>query len=196
MGAEALLETMSRKAAAECDAILADARSKAGRILAEARDEAAGQVQEALAEARREAAGQLEDARKRAIAEAERSAMTHREQVADVILEKAREALARMAEQPDFGGVVIRLLEESLGHAPETVEVRVPPGHAAACEAWLASKGRAAAAVVEDPHLRDGVAVSDDARTFRVTNTLSMRLAKAHDAARRLAISRLFEGDA
>ncbi|MFO7973781.1 MAG: V-type ATP synthase subunit E [Candidatus Hydrogenedentota bacterium] len=183
---------MRRDADKRCQAILDEAREEAARIVAEARQTAEENRGNAVREEQKRAREELEEARQRAQAEAERAKVTMREQVADRVLEKVREELRNVAESPEFPEIVRLLLAEIIEETFENAIVLAPPKHVATCREWLDAQDRAHIAVEPDERLRDGVAVTNAARSFRLTNTLTSRFEKIRASARKTALRRLF----
>ena len=188
-------DAMKREAQARCEKILENAHQEAARIVAEARQTAAENRSRTVEQERQRAQAQREDARQRAQAEAERANMTMRERVADRILDAVHEELRRVAQSPEFRGILCLLLAETIEEAPADPVVLAPPEHAAACREWLDAHGKGHIPVESEDRLWDGVAVTDAKRTVRLTNTLTRRFEKCRASARKAALRRLF-GDA
>lgn len=187
-----LFDTMNREADARREHILEEARAEAARIIADARQVAEESRTKALEEERLSAAAYREDARQRAQAEAERAIMTMRERVVDKILDTVHEELRAVAQSPGFPELLCRLLAEALEEAPEDAVVLAPPAYAGACRHWLDANGRHGVPVEPEARLWDGIAVTNQARSYRLTNTLTGRFEKTRADARKAAIRRLF----
>jgi vacuolar-type H+-ATPase subunit E/Vma4 len=194
MDAHPLLDSMERLAQRESARLLDDARREADAVLVQAREDCARIREEALVAARDEAARAIEEARQEARAECERLALTHRQQIANAVLEGVAKAIADTVRRDDFGELVLLLLEEAMDGAPEDAIVRVPQEHAEGCRQWLATR-YARTTVEPSADLNDGVLVTDPAGSYRVTNTLGSRYALASDAARKIAAKMLFGED-
>ncbi|MGI6459524.1 MAG: V-type ATP synthase subunit E [Candidatus Hydrogenedentales bacterium] len=192
--AAALFETMKRDARERCESIRDEAREEARRIINEARRSAGAKREKMLEQERRSVEAHREDSRRRAQSEAERASMAVREQVVDRILDEVHEALSAIVEGAGFPALVCRLLAEVMEEAPGDPVVLAPPAHTAACRHWLDAHGRATVPVEADERLWDGVAVTDSARSFRLTNTLTGRFEKCRPNARKAALQRLFGG--
>jgi len=192
--AAAFFETMKREARERCESIRDKARDEAQRIVDAARRAASESREKTLEEGRHNADAHRVDIRRRAQSEAERASMTMREQVVDRILDEVHEALSAIVERADFPALVCRLLAEVMEETPGEPVVLAPPAHTAACRQWLDAHGRAAVPVEADERLWDGVAVTDSARSFRLTNTLTGRFEKSRATARKAALHRLFGG--
>jgi vacuolar-type H+-ATPase subunit E/Vma4 len=189
---QAFFETLERKAEAERETNLDNARQKAGRIRSEAEAEALRRREATLAEARNEAERRLEVARDHARTEAERrsGAMVHA--VANEMLEEVEKALRDLVSQPAFDAVFEALLQESVaGLEGGDYVLEVPADRADPTREWLDRQGTANVEVRAKESLKDGVILSDADRTFRFTNTLSARLDRVRDTARRRCVARL-----
>lgn len=189
-----LLALMTQQAEAERAGIVSQAEVEAARIVAQARDEANAARERALRTAEAELTAAAQRGRERAEAEAHMLVLTTKDTVASEILGAVQAELARVAAGPGFGAVLEQLLAEVLDGADNDIVVLAPPAHAAAVRSWLEANGRAALAVEEAPFLKDGVAIRDAARTYRVTNTLTTRFERLESALRRQAIESLFGG--
>ncbi len=128
MDAPPLLDSMERLAQRECTRLLDDARCEADALLAHAREDCARIREEALVAARDEAARALGETRQEVRAECERLALTHRQQIADAVLEGISKAIAETVRRDDFGELVLLLLEEAMDGAPERLEFRIGIG--------------------------------------------------------------------
>lgn len=190
--AASLYDTMKHEARVRCELVREKARDEAQRIVAAARQTAQEKRQQALDEGRRSANAYREDIRQRAQSEAGRATMTMRERVVDRILDEVHEELRAIAHGPRFPEIVCRLLAEVMEEAPGETVVLAPPAHTGACRQWLDAHGKASVPVEPEDRLWDGVAVTDVARSFRLTNTLTSRFEKCRVDARKAALQRLF----
>lgn len=193
----ALFEAMAQEVKADCDRVLAEARQEAERIQAEGRRVADQEYAQAIEATRREI--ELADRRERQRLDAEHTkafqAVQHR--VVEEVLGRAREEMARMARGDEFGAILEALLGEILQESSEgRLDVLTPPAHADRIRRRLVESGRGHLEAIPYAGLTDGVAVQDKRRTFRVSNTLSGRLAVMQDEARKRAQARLFEKEA
>lgn len=192
-----LLELMTRQVSARRGELLAEAQTQAGTIARQAQERAGRRRAETLEAVEAESRAASRRAVERAEAAAHMVIMTTKDAVADEVLDSVRGRLRRIAEGPEFPGVLRALLAELIAGAPEgEVVVLAPPAHTDQCRAWLDELGRGDAAVEPSPALRDGVALQDRDRTFRITNTLSRRFDKREGELRRHALQRLFGGGA
>ncbi|HNR30559.1 MAG TPA: V-type ATP synthase subunit E [Candidatus Hydrogenedentes bacterium] len=188
-----LLELMSSQVARQREEILAQARCEAVALREAARKHAAADLAAALAAVRAEIGNLDARAREHAETEARKLILNTKDVIADEVLRTVMDDLRGMADGPEFAPVLHALLAELFRDAPEDAVVLAPPRHVDAVRDWLAAHGRAAVEVIPLATLRDGVAVQDRARTRRTTNSLSARLARRENAARRLCMERLFE---
>jgi vacuolar-type H+-ATPase subunit E/Vma4 len=190
-----LLDLMSQQAAAQRESILADARREAEAIREAARREAEAHRRQTLAALDAELGQLARQERERAEAEAHMRVLTTKDSVAAELLAGVQAELARVAESADFEGILEALLDELLPEAPQGGVVLAPPAHVERVRGWLASRGREDLSVQPVASLRDGLAVQDAARSYRVTNTLSARFNGQEAGLRKLCIGRLFGGD-
>ena len=191
-----LLEAMSQQVARDCEAIRDAARLDAERFEAEAKAAAEKRREDALAGLDGELGRAADQSRRRAEAEAHMVVLTAKDTVVDEIMGEIARDLAQIASREDFPAVLDALLAEVLADAPKDAHVLVPAAHEDHCRRWLEEHGHAGATVVPSKDLVDGIAVQDEARTFRVTNTLSTRMAKQTDALRKRCLEILFPGGA
>lgn len=189
---QALFETMSRQVAEECDALLARARAEAQDIVDDAGRKAQEQRETALAKTHAEMKRLADRARELAAIRAEQETLTMEQAVADEVLQLVRTELEEMANRPGFEKILDALLAELVRAAPQEGIVLAPQGFGEHCRAWLRQNGHAGLLVEESTSLRDGVAVQDPGRTFRITNTLSSRFNKLENQARKVCIHALF----
>ncbi len=190
-----LLALMTQQAEAERASTLAGAEAEAQRIAAKARDEGAATRERALRTAETELSVAAQRGRERAEAEAHMLVLTAKDTIASEILAAAQADLAKIASGPDFKSVLECLLAEVLEGAGDDVVVLVPPAQVDTVKAWLDANGRSGLAVQSTPALKDGVAIQDAAKSYRVTNTLSTRFERQESALRKLSLQRLFGGE-
>jgi len=188
----ALFKTMAAGVAAECERLTAEARQEAERIVSEARQAAAqrGEAERARVQA------ELADLEKRAAATAkadgERDDLSMQHAVCDDVLDQVRDEARKIAESPDFPRVLNALMGEVLRESPPDVMLQVPEAHLEHCREWLHLYSFDDVELEPSAELKDGVAVQDKARTFRIANTLTGRLTRLEGQARRDILSRLF----
>ncbi|MBN2309807.1 MAG: V-type ATP synthase subunit E [Candidatus Hydrogenedentes bacterium] len=201
MGLQDLCNTLEGQVAAQCEAILEEARREAASILEEAGRAAVERRERALEQERAALAQRAEEGRRGAEAEAAIAALTMRQAVAEDLLERAGAELERIALGPEFGPILARLLDEALGAALDAAPdgdlvVEAPGAYVDRCRARLGEGGVSRATVCAGDGLVDGVRAQDAGRTFRVTNTLSARFEKVRTEARRACVARLTDGGA
>jgi len=189
-----LLDIMTRQIDEQCEAVVAEAQEKAQRIRGDAERKAEQQRQAAIQSLSEELETLAQRARESAEAEAEMVALTTKDTIADEVLDQVEAEVARLAQRPDFAGVLEQLLDELLPEAPDHAVVLCPQGYEEQARQWLANRGRDGAEVQGLPGLKDGVAVQDAKRTFRITNSLSTRLRLQEEDLRKFCLNRLFEG--
>lgn len=187
-----LLELMSAQVARQCEETLARARKKAAEIREEARKRAAAEREEAFAVLRAELQDLEKRARERAEGEAQKRVVNTKNLIAEEVLCAIEEEIRRLADGPDFFPVIQALLAELLDGAPDDAAVLAPPRYVEALREHLVRQGRADMEVRPLAALRDGVALQDRNRTYRITNALTPRLARQENAARKLIVERLF----
>lgn len=183
---------MSREASCECEGILTSARRDADALLTETRRKAEDRRVTSLRALDLELEGMAQRERERAQAEASRQRLLMEEALVEAVFERAGEDLAKLAASPAFASTLQALLAEAMNVVKGSVRVLVAPVHVATCESWLRANGHADTVVMPDSSLLDGIAIEDARRSFRVTNTLTNRLAKLENAARGRCISVLF----
>lgn len=145
----------------------------------------------AVAAARAELDEAAQHAQQLARIEAEKVAWAGQHKVAEDVLARVRDELDRLVESEAFAPVVEALLKELLAGMRGEMVVLAPPRHAEQCRLWLREQGVDGATLESCPSLRDGVAVQDCEQTFRISNTLSGRLAKLEPTVRKLCAERL-----
>ncbi len=195
MTGAALLETMAQQAAEECGRTVSHARDEEDAILREAR---------AQSDARRETllktmAEEMDALDQRWLlkgeAESAKAALVVQNDAVREVLEEVQATIGRMAQGPEFGAVIEALLAEVMAVAPENVIVLAPEPHVDHVRQWLDRNGYGGTPVEGVPAMLDGVAVQDRERSFRISNTLSGRFARVEQAARKLCMEALFEGN-
>lgn len=188
----ALLDTMAGQVEQRCQERLVKARKEAEAIVAAAREKAAKQRSETLDRTNREMERLAERARELAALQVDLEALSMRHAVADEVLQSVHDELARIAEGPGFPAVLESLLAEVMRAAPPQAEIVAPVGRGDVCRDWLNANGHAGLPISESAALKDGVAVQDPARTFRVTNSLSARFQILENQARQVCLGTLF----
>lgn len=193
MSGPALLDRMTALAAKRRDDLLASARAEAERVIAEAHRQVEARRHEAQLAARQTA----EHTRARRLAQAEqqaeKEALTLRDRVVADVLDQARQRAMELADTPQFEPILKALVREVVRDAPQNAVLEAPAAHAARCRQWLDAWDHRGVRVETSTHLRDGVALRDEERTWRVLNTLTGRFDRVLGQARRLCMHRLFE---
>jgi vacuolar-type H+-ATPase subunit E/Vma4 len=193
---QALFDTMARQVADRCQALLDAARAEAGALLKEAREHADRRRREAVQAAEREVQRLAERARQLLAVEAEHESLTMEQSIADEILRSVSFELEKAALSPKFPAIFDALLAELMADAPKDALVTVPVSFGERAKAWLQQHGYPDVTVQESPAMRDGCAMQDAAHTYRVTNSLSSRLSKLQNEARKVCLRSLFGGGA
>lgn len=193
---QALIDTMASQVAERCQAMLDAARAEAGAILKDARERAVQRRDSAVAATEKDVARMAERARQLLAIEAEHESLTMEQAIADEILHQVSAELEKAAQSPDFPEIFIALLAEVMAEAPKDALVTVPTGYGERARAWLREHGYGEVTVQESPAMRDGCAMQDKAHTYRITNTLSSRLSKLQNEARKVCLEALFGGKA
>ncbi|MCC6156315.1 MAG: hypothetical protein IT367_21290 [Candidatus Hydrogenedentes bacterium] len=189
---QALFDTMSRQAADRCQAALDAARAEAGSILKEARERADHRRREAVTAAEHEVRRLADRARQLLAVEAEHESLTMEQSIADEILRSVGFELEKAAQSPKFPAIFDALLAELMADAPKDAIVTVPAGFADRAKTWLNSNGFAGVTLQESSAMHDGCAMQDKSHTYRVTNSLSSRLSKLQNEARKVCLNALF----
>jgi len=191
MSTSSLLEVMTEEVARQRASILASSQAEAERILAQAREDAARRKAKALEAADAELAEAAARARERTEAEAHMIVLTTKDTITDEILAAVAKELRHIVTTPEFPAIVEAMLEELLANTKGGEVVLAPPEYVEHCRTWLAEHGHADIEAKALNTLRDGVAIQDARRSFRVTNTFSARLAKQESRLRKLCLERL-----
>lgn len=195
MEAAPLLELMTQEVARQREELLAAASREAEQLTRQARERAECRRAETLEAVDAELSAAGKRARERAEAAAHMVLMTTKDAIANDLLLEVEEQLRQLAEQPAFEAILRDLLAELMASVPkngDALVVLAPPAYVALCQAWLAEHGHSNISVEPLKSLRDGVAIQDPARTFRTTNTLSLRFRKREGELRRFCLQQLF----
>lgn len=195
MDAPPILKLMSEQAEARREEILARAEADASAIRESAQARAEARTQEGLAALERELETLGARSRERAEAEAHMVQFTTRDTIADELLGDVEKRLAEVAAGDGFGSILEALLSELMQDVQPGMVVLAPPAHTDHAKQWLDANGHGDLTVQPEPTLKDGVAIQDADRTYRVTNTLSARFRLQQDTLRRIALERLFGGE-
>jgi vacuolar-type H+-ATPase subunit E/Vma4 len=188
-----LLDLMTQQVARQREEILAQAQAQAEAIREGAHEEASQRRAQAVEAVRQDVAAAEERTRERAETAADMRIKTTKDAVTEEVLREATEELERIASSSRFPAILTALLDEILVEAPQEGTILAPAEHVAAVQEHLKARGRAGLHVEPARYLRDGIAVQDEGRTFRITNTLSSRFDRRREAARKLVLNRLFD---
>lgn len=192
MKGSALLETMAQGVASQCDKLLSDARAEADAIVADAEAKVRTQREQALAAA--ESEKQLLDERWRLKAEAEamKAELAMKKSAVNAVLAEVERIIGDTVNSPEFPGILDALLAELMTAASGDCVVLAPEAHVDHVRQWLSANGHGDLPVEVSAAVRDGVALQDHARTYRVSNTLSGRYARVEQETRRVCMTGLF----
>jgi len=191
-----LFDTMARQVADRCQAVLDSARAEADSIVTEARGRADARLGEAVRVAENDARRLADRARQLLAVQSEHESLTMEQSVADEILRSVGVELQNIAKSPKFPEIFDALLTEIMAGAPKEALVKVPLSYGDRARAWLKQHGHGGVTVEESAAMIDGCAMQDAARTYRVTNSLSSRLSKLQNEARKVCLDALFGGGA
>src|SRR5690606_38856391 len=98
----------------------------------------------------------------------------------------------RITNSAEFPALLEAMLAELMTVAEGDVVVLGPESHLDTVKNWLASNGREGVPVEASREMRDGVAVQDPQRTYRISNTLSGRFRSVREEARKQCMLGLF----
>jgi len=191
-----LLDMMSEQAARQRADLLAQAQDEAKAIRERAHAEAAARREEALRLAEEEFRAEAQRAQERADAEAHLVVLTTKDKITDEIMAEVLAELRKETAGPNFPRILEALLEELLRDAPAEVVVLTPPAHLEHCREWMEKHGHGSRPIEPLARLRDGVAIQDPERSYRITNTLTTRFQRNEGALRKLCQRRLFGKEA
>ena len=192
MKGSALFDTMSTGIAAQCEANLDSAREEAATIASEAIAKTAAQRESALSATQSEMSLLDERWRQKAEAEATKAALAMKKTAVNKVLGEVQDAIDRIVKGPTFPMVLDSLLAEVMAIAEDDVVVLAPEAQVEGVQQWLSSHGHGGLKVEGSAALRDGVAVQDPARTYRISNTLSGRYSRVELEIRKICMTGLF----
>lgn len=194
MSTERFLEAMTAETRRQCTAIIEASQNTAAERIAAANAAAAERRREAL-EALAVRHTRLEaQTRDQATAEASRNTFMVRNVLVNESIAAAHERLIKIAESTDFTETILLLLQESLPLADEPVPitVRVPALFQDTVTEYLKRNGFHDVQVVSQDAPVDGVVLQANDGSFRVYNTLTLRLKQNMKKASALAYRRFF----
>ncbi len=183
-------EILQQETVAEIDGILAEADSKAERLIREAEKRASDR----MATYEKKAKAKLRTAVSLAESTAELNLSTARiqakSQVIATVQKKVIDALEKIARGPDFGRILEALAEEAVKalEAPEALIVH--PDDKTKLDPWAKRKG---IELRTDPGIRLGVRMVGCGGQRSVENSLPERLQRAWDALASGVVQRLWE---
>ncbi len=194
MSTERFLEAMTAETRRQCAAIIEAAQNTAAERIDAANAAVAERRREALETLAARHARLEAQTRDQATADASRNTFMVRNILVNECIAAAHERLIKIAESPDFAGIILLLLQESLQFAdePVPVTVRVPARFEDAVKAFLNGNGLHDVQVVSQDAPVDGVVIQADDGSFRVYNTLALRLKQNVKKASALAYRRFF----
>jgi len=192
MKGSALFDTMSSGVAAQCDDTLDKARAEAAAIASEASATLSVQRESALSATQSEMSLLDERWRQKASAEATKAALTMKKAAVNKVLDEVQDAVDGIVNGPTFPAVLGSLLEEVMEVAETDVVVLAPEAHVDVVQQWLSSHGHGGLTVEGSASVRDGVALQDPARTYRISNTLSGRYSRVEQEIRKICVTGLF----
>ena len=190
-----LLELMTQQADSQRTDIDAASQREADAIVAQAQQEATSLRERTLRAVEAELSAASLRNRERAEAEAQMAVLTTKDTITSEILEAAQAQLVSVASGSGMSAVIESLLAEVLEGAADDVVVLAPAPHVSTAKAWLEANGRGQLQVDASNELKDGVAIQDAAKSYRVTNTLATRFARQESALRRICLEQLFGGE-
>ncbi len=192
MKGSALLETMSRQIAGACAERLSGANAEKDVILADAHAKSVAQREATLLAARTEKDDLDRFRRQLAEGEAARADLSMKNDIVEAVLAAVEAEIEQIVAGPQFPATLDALLAEVMAVVTGELVVLAPPTQVDRVRAWLAQNGRGGVAVEASPAHRDGVAVQDPKRTYRVSNTLGGRFNRVKGEARKRCMQTLF----
>lgn len=194
MKGSALLETMARQVDEVYEGNLRVARDSARAIDEEAREACDAQETSTIKSTQAEVETLADRWRQKADTEAAKAALVVQNESVCAVLDRVDEEVRTLVAGKAFPAVLDALLEELMAAAPKGVVAIAPPDHVDHVKKWLAGNGHAKTKVEGSADTWDGVAVQDPDRTFRISNTLTGRLSRVEQQARKLCMTALFGG--
>lgn len=175
MALDALLQSLTRDAEHESEALLEQARGEAARIRAEADARVARRCADAVAVREIELRDRADGARARASREARARLLDARRRLLDRVRAATEEALRRALDAPERAPVLAALVREAIDFLPEVPVI-------ARCPTALVARVRAAASGLDDLRVEGddavppGVLMQPEDGSVVVDNTLDGRL--------------------
>lgn len=194
MTGSTLFETMAGQIAEECERNTSVARKEAESILAEARAQSAAQRTAMLEETQTLMEILDERWRLKGQAEAAKASLSMKSEAVEAVVQKVHEEIGAVVDGAHFEKVLDDLLVELMAVAEGDVVVLAPEAHTDHVRGWLEEHGRSGLTVEAFATLRDGVALQDPPRTYRVSNALGTRFSRVEQRARNMCMTSLFDG--
>lgn len=196
MAQSSLFDTMTAQVEAQCEENLARARAEADRILADA-DAEASAARDRMLKATQAEIDTLDDrSRQKAEAEAAKAKLEMRNDIVEMVMAKVRAEVESIVAGSNFPAILDALLTTLVGNAElrNGSVVLAPEAHVAHVQQWLSSHGHDGVPVEGSRVTWDGVAIQDEAQTYRISNTLTGRYTRVESEARRHCMVSLFGG--
>lgn len=196
MQGAALFETMTRQVDAECARNLDAARREAEAIEAEARAKSRALRDATLKATQREVEMLKLRWEQKAEAEAAKAALLVRKETVEDVLSTIEGEIRSIVEGSDFPAVLDSFLAELMAAVSgDDVVLLAPRTHADYVREWLNANGRKSVTVEVSAAMWDGVAVQDAVRTYRISNSLTMRFKRMESEIRKVCATTLFDSD-
>ena len=196
MQGTALFETMTRQVDAECAQNLDAGRREAEAIETEARTKSRALRDATLEATQREVEMLKLRWEQKAEAEAAKAALLVRKETVEEVLSTIEGEIHSMVEGSDFPAVLDSLLAELMAAVSDNdVVLLAPESQADHVRDWLNANGRKSVSVETSSAMWDGVAVQDAVRTYRISNSLTMRFKRMESEIRKVCATTLFDSD-
>jgi V/A-type H+-transporting ATPase subunit E len=163
----------------EIDAILAEAESRAARLVRDAEEKAAARLKSHQEELHFKALAATRRARSAAELNLSTARMEAKGRVIESVRKRALEAIEEIANRENYRDILERLAEEALRAVGLGKAVVVHPDDEERIHEWVMQKGLE---LRTDPGLRLGVRVVDASAKRSVENSLPERLERAWNA--------------
>ena len=192
MSATVLLDTMTKQVADECGQRKANATGDAEAILADARAKSTAKRKALLASTDSEM--ELLDLRWRQKAEAEASKadLSMKNDAVKAVMANVETEVRSLVEGGEFPGLLEALLAEVMAVAEGDIVVLAPEAHVDHVSGWLGNNGHGGIQVEGSSAMWDGVAIQDEACSYRISNTLMGRYRRVGQEARKLCMRSIF----
>lgn len=196
MQGTALFETMTQQIDAECTENLDAGRREAEGIETEARTKSQALRDATLKATQREVEMLKLRWEQKAEAEAAKAALLVRKETVEQVLSTIEEEIRSIVDGSGFPAVLDSLLAEMMAAVSDgDVVLLAPKAHADHVRGWLKANGHTSVSVEVMAAMWDGVAVQDAARTYRISNSLTMRFKRMESEIRKVCATTLFDSD-